>query len=863
MPRLISRKLIGLLSLLIPTVALAVQVSPYLKAGRMDVDNIRLDGNTVSTLNTNGSLTFDLNGTGGVLFTDLTATTVPYLDAGKKIQSSAVTPTELGYLSGVTVSLCGTSQACTLTNKTIDGDNNTVQDLSNSAIKAAAAIDLNKLAAVTASRALASDGSGFVSASSVTSTELGYLSGVTMSLCGTGQSCTLSNKTLTAPVIDAVTFDDQASAPSSPSSGNYKFYVKTDGTAYVLNSSGIETAVGVGGGTNEQSEYITNGKFESATTGWATYADAASSSPADGTGGSPTATIARTTTAGEILKGTASLEFAKPASNEQGEGFSYDFTVDPENYSNLRPVYLSFDYKTTSNYASSDIKVFVYDKDAAAVLGVVDADNLAGALPASTGGRRFTGVFYPTTSTSNDYRLIFHVTSTNASAYDFHVDSVHAGSQVTTPSAIITDWTSFTPTGSWSTNSTYTGRWRRVGDSMEVIVNISLAGAPTSTGLTVNLPSGYTIDTNKIVAQAGTIGSLGHGSAADSGVATYGLVVHYNTTTSVAVYAQNAASTYLFHSTSQVTQALPFTFGSPDQVEINFKVPISNWTSGASVSTTEMLQSTAVAQATGDPASASSGNIIIIGTENYDTHSAYNTSTGQFTAPKSARYRIHGALLSANAGIGLFVYPNGSGASAIQVGTTDSNGEATFSGTIYAAKGTTLDLRPNGTVDAAANTIINYEEIPDFSVFSVYGSFELKTTTSSVKTPSADGFHDMTSNSIDLTTGTWRLTCNGDFSNSGTPAYSAVGIDFYGGDGANSGSVPTALSSVVTVLSPKDSTAATYLAATLGDTVRTSAYPTIVRCASSSCTIYCVPYSVQTTDGSARVTIYATAERLQ
>jgi hypothetical protein len=38
----------------------------------------------------------------GAIFNPLTATTVPYLDANKALKSSAVTPTELGYVSGVT-----------------------------------------------------------------------------------------------------------------------------------------------------------------------------------------------------------------------------------------------------------------------------------------------------------------------------------------------------------------------------------------------------------------------------------------------------------------------------------------------------------------------------------------------------------------------------------------------------------------------------------------------------------------------------------------------------------------------------------------------------------------------------------------
>jgi hypothetical protein len=52
----------------------------------------------------------------------------------------------------------------------------------NADINASAAIALSKLAATTASRALVSDGSGFISASSVTATELGYVSGVTSAI---------------------------------------------------------------------------------------------------------------------------------------------------------------------------------------------------------------------------------------------------------------------------------------------------------------------------------------------------------------------------------------------------------------------------------------------------------------------------------------------------------------------------------------------------------------------------------------------------------------------------------------------------------------------------------------------------------
>jgi hypothetical protein len=96
----------------------------------------------------------------------------------------------------------------TLTNKTIDGDTNTIQDISlaslkteladankvlvrdatglvvsstvaNAQVAPAANIALNKLAPTTVSRALVSDSSGVIASSAVTSTELGNVSGVT------------------------------------------------------------------------------------------------------------------------------------------------------------------------------------------------------------------------------------------------------------------------------------------------------------------------------------------------------------------------------------------------------------------------------------------------------------------------------------------------------------------------------------------------------------------------------------------------------------------------------------------------------------------------------------------------------------
>ena len=88
---------------------------------------------------------------------------------------------KLGAL-GSEVEVADVSSVQTLTNKTIDADSNTITNIENADIKAAAGISVNKLATLTASRAVVSDGSGFISASTATSTEVGHLSGVTSAI---------------------------------------------------------------------------------------------------------------------------------------------------------------------------------------------------------------------------------------------------------------------------------------------------------------------------------------------------------------------------------------------------------------------------------------------------------------------------------------------------------------------------------------------------------------------------------------------------------------------------------------------------------------------------------------------------------
>jgi hypothetical protein len=132
-------------------------------------------------------------------------------------------------------------------------------------------------------------------------------------------------------------------------------------------------------------------------------------------------------------------------------------------------------------------------------------------------------------------------------------------------------WTAFTPTGSWSTNTTYTGFWRRVGDTMEVRVRIALSGAPTSATLTVNCTNGNTIDTAKLLSTNTTVENrLGDGFVLQG--TPWNLSVAYSSTTAVGLY-WDAQPDF----DNVVTQALPNTFSNGHSIQFRASFPIVGW----------------------------------------------------------------------------------------------------------------------------------------------------------------------------------------------------------------------------------------------------------------------------------------------
>lgn len=169
--------------------------------------------------------------------------------------------------------------------------------------------------------------------------------------------------------------------------------------------------------------YIQRGKGEYGLPGWNTYNDGATSTPIDGTGGTPS--ITNTLTDVAPLRDHWSYVLTKGTVNAQGQGLSYDFEIDPGD-TNL-PFEILYYYKGSANYQAGDVRVFVYDKTGASVItpSLEFQEAQEGVMKASF-----------TSSSSTSYRLIFHITTTNANDYTLKLDNIVVNSAVSTGGTI-------------------------------------------------------------------------------------------------------------------------------------------------------------------------------------------------------------------------------------------------------------------------------------------------------------------------------------------------------------------------------------------------------------------------------------------
>ncbi len=349
------------------------------------------------------------------------------------------------------------------------------------------------------------------------------------------------------------------------------------------------------------------------------------------------------------IAGAYSLNLATTGAGTIGDGYiSQAYPIDIKFQAKV--LSFSFSYKVVtgspnmSGTSSNTYAVAIYDVTNNAWLGTAGIFNFI----QSSGVGTCSGTFQ-TASTTAKLQIFVYSPVAPAAASALYLDDFYIGPQTSASAPAMSDWTSFTPTGAWVSNTTYTGFWKRVGDSAQIYVKVLCSGAPTSAALTVNLPSGLTIDATKFTETNSNRELTGSsGTASDTGVNVYKAMVGYNSTTSVVL-------TYIATGNSgiigQITQAAPFTFGSTDYVEFSYQVPIVGWSSN-SVMSNDTDTRVVAARYTSSTTAVTTGatSTVIFPTIDFDTHGAYNSSTGVFTVPISGKYRVSSSIYSSSTG---------------------------------------------------------------------------------------------------------------------------------------------------------------------------------------------------------------------
>lgn len=361
---------------------------------------------------------------------------------------------------------------------------------------------------------------------------------------------------------------------------------------------------------------------------WTTYADAAGQQPVDGTGGSPNVTIARTTVSAEVLNGTASLKFSKDAVNRQGQGASLDITV--PNYIKGLPCKVKFSAKGSANFDfgtafdsadPSDITVYLYD---------VTNSRLIQPYPYTIDSNfGYEGTFQVPTDCAT-LRLILHVTTTNALAYDLFLDDVQIVPAANETVAADSDWQSYTPT--FTGLGTVTGinmQYRKVGDSIELLGRFT-AGTGTATEARMSLPAGLIS-----LSTLGVLIKVGSGSTTETPTAAY----------SLAVLCEPSVSYVTFGATSSVASEFSKRTGnsstlSGQTIAVNARIPIQGWTSGQVTAASANLNAPVVFRAYKNGGTVNNAAIATWTGVNKDTVSGFNSTTGIYTVKVPGDYSV-------------------------------------------------------------------------------------------------------------------------------------------------------------------------------------------------------------------------------
>jgi hypothetical protein len=389
---------------------------------------------------------------------------------------------------------------------------------------------------------------------------------------------------------------------------------------------------------------------------------------------------------------------SKPSSTAGDLLISSAFYIDAEDQAKILQIKFYYQNQAGSTLAfqgttSGSFAIYIYDVTNGAWIQPAGVYNTI----QGTGVGYATATFQ-TTSNSTQYQIaIVNITATSA-PYVLWLDDIFVGPQTAPTAPAMTDMglNAWTPTGAFTTNTTYTGDWARVGKLLKGKALLSFAGAPNSVSATLNLP--FTMDTTAMPTLSKA--NFGSGTLTHSGT-TYNVELIYSSTTALAVVYQSAIT----GAQSALTQAAPVTIGNGDTLEIYFTdIPIVGWSSNSNVSSDTDTRVVAVNADSQTPTGTLSNSYNVAKfTVNRDTHAGYSASTGLYTVAVTGFYQCSATLdlsatWSATNFFGVQIGRNGQGGSDSLYGfnvaqvTASTDYSVSTQGLIYCNAGDTLGV---------------------------------------------------------------------------------------------------------------------------------------------------------------------------
>jgi hypothetical protein len=458
-------------------------------------------------------------------------------------------------------------------------------------------------------------------------------------------------------------------APSLTSIGRV-IYNSTEQLAKIDTGTSI-ISMGGGGSGSGGINYVSNTTAETGlTTGYSAFADGASY--VDGTGGSPGAIF--TVGSGTDLIGSKYFNLA----GTTGDGVSYDFAIDNAYKASVLEV--SFNYLTTA--ADNDFEVWIYDVTNAVAIQPANYQVKASSLAATHVAT------FQTASNSTSYRMsIYRKAGTAALKFD----NVKVGPRTTVLGAMVTDWQSYTPSLTNAGNATAVGYWRRNGDTLDGNMRVTIGSSLPTGGISFGMPSGFLADTSKFTGVIGIAAASSGGGAEHTGIifsAGSGLIQAYGDDGSTIWNATN-----------------PITFAAGNVIDLTWSVPISGWSSnvvmsdGADSRVVAARYSILTTDQTGVNTNNSAVKVVFNNSTtspNFDTHGKF--SSGTFTVPVSGKYKISPVITLAGTNVLANIY---------QVRIHKNGSLLTFAGDQTPAAGTRFSVGSPNTLDFVAGDTID------------------------------------------------------------------------------------------------------------------------------------------------------------